>query len=131
LFFIYTFLFILALSTLLCFLAVFGQKIAFYNMKYVYISPFYVQTLGPCSSVGIATDYKQDGPGSNPDTPNAGNLRETSELGNCVILVARGHFSFPAVHITTTETVRGMGPDQRRSKKSSFMCPLAPDPQPR
>jgi len=35
-------------------------------MKYVYISPFYVQTLGPCSSVGIATDYKQDGPGSNP-----------------------------------------------------------------
>jgi len=24
-----------------------------------------------------------------------------------------------------------MGPDQRRSKESSFMCPLAPDPQPR
>lgn len=39
--------------------------------------------------------------------PDAGNLREASELRNCMVLVARGHFSRSAVHITTTETGRG------------------------
>ena len=65
------------------------------------------------------------------DTTDAGNLRETSEHSNCVVLVKRGYFSRPSVHITTTKTGRGLGPDQRRSKEPSFVYQPAPDPQPR
>ena len=33
---------------------------------YIYIYIYYAHTYGPGSSVGIATDYGLDGPGSNP-----------------------------------------------------------------
>lgn len=36
-----------------------------------------------------------------------------------------------AVHITTIETGRWMGPYEHRSKKPSFVYPPAPDPQPK
>ena len=65
------------------------------------------------------------------DTPDTENLRETSELSNSVIFVAREYFSRSSVHITTTETGRLMWPDRRRSKTPSFVYPPAPDPQPR
>jgi len=64
-------------------------------------------------------------------TPDAGNLRETSELSNCVVLVVRGLLIRSAVHITKIETGRWMGPYQHRSKKPSFVYPPAPDPQPK
>ena len=44
-----------------------GKYVCMYTNKYKYIyTHTYICVCGPCSSVGIATDYGLDGPGSNP-----------------------------------------------------------------
>ena len=62
----YTLLALFSVSFITSLFVLFVSSVFIVLRVSLFISPYHVQWRGPGSSVGIATDYGLDGPGSNP-----------------------------------------------------------------